>query len=85
MSLADLYKEVGKTKQCPWPKVLLVRATTSKSLFCEYHNGFEHQTEDCHDLQDTVKQLIREGRMARYIALQRSPKKRKASSIRDEE
>lgn len=68
MSLADLFRKVGQVERFPKPKALKTRASTNKSLFCEYHNGFEHRTKDCYELRDTVKQLIREGKLAKYIA-----------------
>ena len=62
-----------------------MRANTNKSLFCKYHNSFGHRTEDCYDLRDAVEQLIREGRLAKYVASQRSPRRRRASDQVDEE
>ena len=67
------------------PKALRVRANTNRSLFCEYHNSFGHKTEDCYDFRDAVEQLILEGRLARYIAFQRSPRKRRASHVKEDE
>lgn len=52
VSLADLYKEVGQVERFPKLKALNTRANTNKSLFCEYHNGFRHRTEDWYDLCD---------------------------------
>ena len=69
----------------PKPKALRVRANTNRSLFCEYHNGFGHKTEDCYNLRDAVEQLIQEGRLARYITSQWSLRKRMASRIRRDE
>ena len=62
-----------------------MKANTNKSLFCEYHNGFEHRTEDCYDLRDTIEQLIRESRLAKYVGSQRSARRRRASDHRDDE
>ena len=61
MSLADLYSEVEQVEKFLKPKAIRVRANTNRSLFCEYHNGFGHKTEDCYDLGDAVEQLIWEG------------------------
>ena len=47
--LADLYKEVSQAKRFPKPKALRVRAHSNRSLFCKYHNGFEHKTKDGYD------------------------------------
>ena len=85
VSLADLYREVGQVEKFLKPKAIRVRANTYSSLFCENHNGFRHKTEGCYDLQNAVEQLIQEGRLARYIASQRSPRKRKAAPLKDEE
>ena len=73
VSLSELFREVGQVESFLKPKVLKMRANTNKSLFCEYHNGFGHRTEGCYDLRDAVEQLIREGRLAKYVASQRSP------------
>ena len=81
----DLYKELRQTKKFPKPKAFRVRVNTNRSLFYECHNNFEHKTEDCYDHRDAVKQLIKEGRLVRYIASQRCLTKRKASSLRDKE
>ena len=45
-----------------------MRHTKKKSLFCEYHNDFRHRMEDCYSLGDTVEQLIREGRLDKFVA-----------------
>ena len=58
VSLANLYKEVRQVERFPKPKVIRLRANTNRSLFCEYHNGFGHKTEDCYGLRDTIDQLI---------------------------
>ena len=85
VSLADLYREVGQVEKFLKAKAIRVRANTNRSLFCEYHNGFGHKTEDCYDLRDAVEQLIGEGRLVRYIASQRSLGKRRALPLKDEE
>ena len=84
MSLIDLFREVRQAERFPKSKALKTRASTNRSLFCKYHNGFGHRTEDCYDLQDAVEQLIREGRLAKNIASQRSPRKWRVSPSRDE-
>ena len=85
MSLADLYRKEGQVEKFPKPKGIWVRTKTNRSLFCEYHNSFGHKTEDCYDLRDAVEQIIWEGRLARYIASQRSLRKKRASPLKDEE
>ena len=55
VSLADLYREVGQVEKFPKLKAIWVQANTNRSLFCEYHNGFGHKTEDCYDLRDAVE------------------------------
>ena len=85
MSLADIYKEFRQVARFPKPKALQVMANTNRSLFCEYHHGFGHKMEDFYDLYDVMEQLVREGRLVKYIASQRSPRKRRVSPIRDEE
>ena len=72
VSQTDPYKEVGQVERFSKPKALKTRASTNKSLFCKYHNGFGYRTKDCYDFRDAMEQLIREGRLVKYIAPQRS-------------
>lgn len=55
VSLANLYREVGKVERFSKLKALRIRANINRSLFYKYHNSFKHETEEYYDLQDAVE------------------------------
>ncbi|XP_015934306.1 uncharacterized protein LOC107460458 [Arachis duranensis] len=38
----------------------------NKNLYCDYHKGFSHKTQDCFDLKDALEQANREGKLAKF-------------------
>jgi len=41
----------------------------NKDKFCAYHNEIGHNTSECWDLRDAIKDLIRKGRLRDYVVL----------------
>ncbi|MED6167325.1 hypothetical protein PIB30_001748 [Stylosanthes scabra] len=41
----------------------------NKTLFCDYHQGYGHKTQDCYDLKDAIEQAIREGKLNKFIQI----------------
>ncbi|MCH80822.1 hypothetical protein A2U01_0001596 [Trifolium medium] len=48
------------------PKELRENPRTDKSKFCRYHRSTGHETEDCIQLNDTIENLVRRGKLSRY-------------------
>ncbi|KAL5779183.1 hypothetical protein ACOSQ2_009920 [Xanthoceras sorbifolium] len=40
--------------------------------FCAYHNEVGHNTADCFELKDAIKDLIRRGRLRDYVVRPRN-------------
>nr|XP_009395666.1 PREDICTED: uncharacterized protein LOC103980864 [Musa acuminata subsp. malaccensis] len=38
-----------------------------RSKYCRFHRDYVHDTEDCHDLQNQINELIRRGHLRRYL------------------
>ncbi|XP_057756314.1 uncharacterized protein LOC130975555 [Arachis stenosperma] len=58
------------------PRALKDRTGGNKNLYCDYHKGYGHQTQDCFDLKDALEQAIREGKLAAFSHLIREPRRR---------
>ncbi|XP_057733966.1 uncharacterized protein LOC130949192 [Arachis stenosperma] len=58
------------------PRQLKDRTGGNKNLYCDYHKGFGHKTQDWFDLKDALEQAIREGKMAEFSQFIREPKRR---------
>ncbi|XP_057760842.1 uncharacterized protein LOC130981255 [Arachis stenosperma] len=48
----------------------------NKSLYCDYHKGYGHQTQDCFDLKDALEQAIRDGKLAEFSRFIKEPRRR---------
>ncbi|XP_072084575.1 uncharacterized protein [Arachis hypogaea] len=48
----------------------------NRSLYCDYHKGYGHKTQDCFDLKDALEQAIRDGKLAEFSHLIREPRQR---------
>ncbi|XP_057756216.1 uncharacterized protein LOC130975437 [Arachis stenosperma] len=56
----------------------------NKSLYCDYHKGFGHKTQDCFDLKDALEQAIREGKLTEFSQFIREPKRRECERSDDD-
>ncbi|XP_025678429.1 uncharacterized protein [Arachis hypogaea] len=59
------------------PKARQLRERTggNKTLYCNYHRGYGHRTQDCLDLKDALKQAIRDGKTPEFAKIIREPKR----------
>ncbi|MED6137774.1 hypothetical protein PIB30_068118 [Stylosanthes scabra] len=46
----------------------------NRSLFCDYHQGYGHKTQDCYDLKDAIEQAIRDGKLNEFVQIIREPR-----------
>nr|XP_025658017.1 uncharacterized protein LOC112754562 [Arachis hypogaea] len=58
------------------PRPLKERTGGNRSLYCDYHKGYGHKTQDCFDLKDALEQAIRDGKLAEFSYLIREPRRR---------
>ncbi|XP_057730346.1 uncharacterized protein LOC130945661 [Arachis stenosperma] len=74
----ELRKKLGKRHSGegnpPEARALKDRTGGNKNLYCDYHKGYGHQTQDCFDLKDALEQAIREGKLAAFSHLIRDEK-----------
>ncbi|XP_072080959.1 uncharacterized protein [Arachis hypogaea] len=58
------------------PRPLKDQTGGNKSLYCDYHKGYRHKTQDYFDLKDALEQAIRDGKLAEFSHLIREPRRR---------
>ncbi|XP_030968728.1 uncharacterized protein LOC115989201 [Quercus lobata] len=62
-----------------WPRPLHSSPNVrDKNKYCRFHKDHGHNTEDCRDLKEQIEELIRKGKLQKYV------KKGKYSKFRDD-
>ncbi|XP_016199904.1 uncharacterized protein LOC107640915 [Arachis ipaensis] len=71
-----VYQQIADKGILSRPRPLKERTEGNKSLYCDYHKGFGHKTQDCFDFKDALEQAIREGKLNEFSRLIREPRRR---------
>ncbi|MED6109381.1 hypothetical protein PIB30_033077 [Stylosanthes scabra] len=75
-SISEIYQQISSKDILPRARTLKGRTQNArnKTLFCDYHHGYGHKTQDCYDLKDAIEQAIREGKLNEFIQVIREPR-----------
>ncbi|XP_025704024.1 uncharacterized protein [Arachis hypogaea] len=76
LPIVEVYQQIAEKGILPKPRPLKDRTGGNKNLYCDYHKGYGHQTQDYFDLKDALEQAIREGKLATFSHLIREPRRR---------
>nr|XP_025653785.1 uncharacterized protein LOC112749649 [Arachis hypogaea] len=76
LPIMEVYQQIAEKGILPKPRPLKDRTGGNKNLYCDYHKGYGHLTQDCFDLKDALEQAIREGKLAAFSHLIREPRRR---------
>ncbi|XP_015947473.1 uncharacterized protein LOC107472458 [Arachis duranensis] len=76
LPIVEVYQQIAEKGILTKPRPLKDRTGGNKSLYCDYHKGYGHQTQDCFNLKDALEQAIRDGKLAEFSHLIREPKRR---------
>ncbi|XP_025625375.1 uncharacterized protein [Arachis hypogaea] len=60
--ITEIYHQIADRGIIPKARQLKERTVGNKTLYCDYHCGHGHRTQDCFDLKDALKQAIRDGK-----------------------
>ncbi|XP_016170517.1 uncharacterized protein LOC107613166 [Arachis ipaensis] len=74
--IVEVYQQIADKGILSKPRQLKDRTGGNKNLYCDYHKGFSHKTQDCFDLKDVLEQAIQEGKLAEFSHLIRKPRRR---------
>ncbi|XP_057745202.1 uncharacterized protein LOC130963069 [Arachis stenosperma] len=72
----EVYQQIAETGILSKPLSLKDRTEGNKSLYCDYHKGYGHKTQDCFDLKDALEQAIPDGKLAEFSHFIRGPRRR---------
>ncbi|XP_072087005.1 uncharacterized protein [Arachis hypogaea] len=78
--IVEVYQQIADKDILSKPRQLRDRTGENKNLYCDYHKGYGHKTQDCFDLKDALEQAIREGKLAEFAHLIREPRRRDRST-----
>ncbi|MED6169314.1 hypothetical protein PIB30_020294 [Stylosanthes scabra] len=75
-SITEIYQQISDKGILPRARTLRGRTQNSKNktLFCDYHQGYGHKTQDCYDLKDAIEIAIREGKLNEFVQIIREPR-----------
>ncbi|XP_015959480.1 uncharacterized protein LOC107483370 [Arachis duranensis] len=75
LPIIEVYQQIAEKGILSKPRPLKDRTGANKSLYCHYHKGYGHQTQDCFDLKDALEQAIRDGKLTEFSHLIREPRR----------
>ncbi|XP_057723355.1 uncharacterized protein LOC130939253 [Arachis stenosperma] len=76
LPIMEVYQQIAEKGILSKPRPLKDRTGGSKSLYCDYHKGYGHQTQNCFDLRDALEQAIRDDKLSEFSHLIREPRRR---------
>ncbi|XP_016164233.1 uncharacterized protein LOC107606718 [Arachis ipaensis] len=74
--IMEVYQQIAEKGILSKPRPLKERTGGNRSLYCDYHKGYGHKTQDCFDLKDALEQAIRDGKLDEFSHLIREPRRR---------
>ncbi|XP_015931329.1 uncharacterized protein LOC107457676 [Arachis duranensis] len=69
----QVYQQIAEKGILTKPRPLKDRTGGNKSLYCDYHKGYGHQTQDCFNLKDALEQAIRDDAKTRSTKRRQEP------------
>ncbi|XP_057740563.1 uncharacterized protein LOC130957736 [Arachis stenosperma] len=73
--ITEIYHQIADRGVIPKARPLKERTGGNKALYCDYHRGYGHKTQDCFDLKDAIEQAIRDGKLPEFAKFIREPRR----------
>ena len=78
MHVNKILTQIRDEHYLKWPRPLhLSPNVRDKNKYCQFHKDHGHYTKDCRDLKEQIEELIRKGKLQKYV------KKGESSRFRD--
>ncbi|XP_030942042.1 uncharacterized protein LOC115967098 [Quercus lobata] len=79
MPVDKIFTQIKDEHYLKWPRPLHSSPNVrDKNKYCRFHRDHGHNTEDCRDLKEQIEELIRKGKLQKYV------KKREYGKFRDD-
>ena len=92
MSIDKILAQIKDEHYLKWPRPLHSSPNVrDKKKYRQFHKDHGHYTEDCRDLKEQIEELIRKGKLQKYVKKEESSrfrgdnKNQRESSISDED
>ncbi|XP_016207309.1 uncharacterized protein LOC107647774 [Arachis ipaensis] len=82
--ITEIYHQIADRGIILKARQLKERTGGNKTLYCDYHRGYEHRTQDCFDLKDALEQAIRDGKLPEFAKIIKEPKRAERDSHQKE-
>ncbi|XP_025617522.1 uncharacterized protein [Arachis hypogaea] len=82
--IVEVYLQIADKGILSRPRPLKKRTGGNKSLYCDYHKGFGHKTQDYFDLKDALEHAILQGKLNEFSRLIRKPKRRERERSKED-
>ncbi|XP_057758775.1 uncharacterized protein LOC130979363 [Arachis stenosperma] len=73
--ITEIYHQIADRGILPRARQLKERTGGNKTLYCDYHRGCGHRTQDCFDLKYALEQAIRDGKLPEFAKIIREPRR----------
>ncbi|XP_072056314.1 uncharacterized protein [Arachis hypogaea] len=73
--ITKIYHQIADRGIISKARQLKERTGGNKTLYCDYHRGYGHRTQDCFDHKDALEQAIRDGKLSEFAKFIREPKR----------
>ncbi|XP_072081047.1 uncharacterized protein [Arachis hypogaea] len=83
--ITKIYHQIADRGIIPKARQLKERTGGNKTLYCDYHRGYGHRTQDCFDLKDALEQAIRDGKLLEFAKIIREPKRAERDRLPERE
>ena len=68
MSVDKILMQIKDEHYLKWPRPLhSLHHIRDKNKYCRFHKDHDHYTEDCRDLKEHIEELIRKGKLRKYV------------------
>ncbi|XP_016178257.1 uncharacterized protein LOC107620639 [Arachis ipaensis] len=73
--ITEIYHQIADRGILPRARQLKERIGGNKTLYCDYHRGCGHRTQDCFNLKDALEQAIQDGKLPELAKIIREPRR----------